>query len=67
MNEKNSDVKIAIHYKFGNYSDRWIKYCQQNKMDFEILNFLVTDIIDQLAGFNDMLFHYIFHKIHNKV
>ncbi len=43
-------MKLAIHHQSGNdsYSDRWIEYCRNNKIEYEIVNCYDTDIIEQL-------------------
>lgn len=41
-------MKIAIHDTPGSFSDRWIRYCQENKIDFKKVNCYDTDIIQQL-------------------
>jgi hypothetical protein len=41
-------MKIAIHDSPGSFSDRWIAYCQENKINLKNINFYYTFIIIQL-------------------
>ena len=33
-----TDMKIAIHHRPGSFSDRWIEYCEQQGVDYKIVN-----------------------------
>jgi len=41
-------MKIAIHKEIGNFSERWIAYCEEKEIDFKIVNCYDNDIIQQL-------------------
>lgn len=36
----------------------WIEYCQENKIDYEIINPYESDIMDKLKNFNCLLWHF---------
>lgn len=51
-------MKIAIHHIGGSFSDRWIEYCEQKKIPCKIVNCYDFDIIDQLEGYNALMWHH---------
>ncbi|MEO9210729.1 MAG: hypothetical protein ABI208_06500, partial [Ginsengibacter sp.] len=51
-------MKIAIHDKSGMFSDRWILYCRENKINFKTVNCYDTDIIQQLDDCDGLLWHW---------
>lgn len=51
-------MKLAIHKsKFG-FHPRWESYCIENNIVFESVNCYDDRLIDQLAGFDGLLWHY---------
>jgi len=51
-------VQIAIHHHPGSFSDRWITFCQDNKINFKKVNCYDTDIIRQLDGYHGLMWHW---------
>ena len=51
-------MKIAIHYKEDNFSERWIKYCEENRISYKIVNCYDTDIISQLDDCDGLMWHW---------
>jgi glutathione synthase/RimK-type ligase-like ATP-grasp enzyme len=51
-------VIIGIHERKGSFSDRWVEYCQQHKIQFKLLNCLRSEIIQQCAGLDALLWHW---------
>lgn len=51
-------MQIAIHNNPGSFSDRWITYCKENKIDYKIVNCYDSDIIQQLDGCNGLMWHW---------
>eukprot|EP01093_Parvamoeba_rugata_P002138 TRINITY_DN126_c0_g1_i3.p2 TRINITY_DN126_c0_g1~~TRINITY_DN126_c0_g1_i3.p2 ORF type:complete len:339 (+),score=69.91 TRINITY_DN126_c0_g1_i3:1100-2116(+) len=51
-------MKIAIHNRKGSFSERWIAYCKNNKVDYKIVNAFDNDIIEQLSGFDVFMWHH---------
>jgi glutathione synthase/RimK-type ligase-like ATP-grasp enzyme len=51
-------MKIGIHHNPGSFSDRWIKYCELNKIDFKIVDCYQNDIIQQLEDCDAFMWHH---------
>lgn len=51
-------MKIAIHHRPGSYSDGWIAYCQENSIDYKIVNAYDTDIIKQVEDCDAFMWHH---------
>lgn len=51
-------MKIAIHKTAGSFSDRWIPYCEENKIDYKIVNCYDNNIIHQLDDCDGLLWHW---------
>lgn len=51
-------MKIAIHHRKGSYSERWIEYCKEHKIDYKIVNAYDSDIIRQVEDCNIFMWHY---------
>ncbi len=56
---KNSNqITIAIHHRQGSFSDRWIEYCEQKGMHYEVVNCYANDITDRLKEFDVLLWNW---------
>ena len=51
-------MKIAIHHREGSFSNHWIKYCQNNGIDYKIVNAYDSDIINQVRDCNAFMWHH---------
>jgi glutathione synthase/RimK-type ligase-like ATP-grasp enzyme len=51
-------MKIAIHDRPGSYSEKWIDYCQNNKINYKVVDCEQGDIINELIGCNALLWHW---------
>lgn len=51
-------MKIAIHHTPGSFSDRWITYCQENRIEYKIVNAYDTDIIKQVCDCDAFMWHH---------
>lgn len=51
-------MKIAIHKSEGSFSDRWLIYCDQNKIDYKIVNCYASDIVHQLDDCDGLLWNW---------
>lgn len=53
-------MKIAICHKEakGYFSERWIKYCQKNSIDYKLVNAYDTNIIEQLEDCDAFMWHF---------
>lgn len=51
-------MKIAIHHRKGSFSDHWIKYCEENNLDYKIVNAFDSDIIEQIKNYDVFMWHH---------
>lgn len=51
-------MKIAIYHRPGSFSDGWIRYCNDNGIDYKIVNAYESDIIEQVADCDAFMWHY---------
>lgn len=49
---------IAIQASKGFFSDRWIEYCKNKNIDFKIVDCYKSDIINQLADCDALMWHH---------
>jgi glutathione synthase/RimK-type ligase-like ATP-grasp enzyme len=49
------DLKIAIHHYEGDFSDRWIQYCQEKNISYELVDCYRNDIIEVMKSFDILL------------
>lgn len=49
---------IAIHKTKNGFDERWIKYCEKNHIQYKIVNCYRSDIIEQLADCDALMWHY---------
>ncbi len=51
-------MQIAIHNHPGSFSDRWITFCQNNKINFKKVNCYEVDIIQKLNDCDGLMWHW---------
>ena len=51
-------MKIAIQHRGGSFSERWIEYCQKNKIEYKIVDAYKSDIIKQIEGCTAFMWHH---------
>ena len=51
-------MKIAIHHTRGSFSDGWIQYCEENNIDYKLVNAYDTDIVKQVADCDAFMWHH---------
>jgi hypothetical protein len=51
-------MKIAIHNRPGSFSDRWILFCQKNKIPYKIVDCYSSDIIIELKDCDGLMWHW---------
>lgn len=51
-------MRIAIHNCPGSFSDRWIEYCQENGIDYKVVNAYDSDIVHQISDCDAFMFHH---------
>ena len=49
---------IAIHKSKGDFSDRWVVYCDSEKIAYKIVDCYRNDIIQQLQGCTALMWHF---------
>ena len=53
------NIKIGIHHNENSFSNRWIKYCEENKISYKVVNCLQDNIIEQLKDCNALMWHFM--------
>jgi glutathione synthase/RimK-type ligase-like ATP-grasp enzyme len=51
-------MKIGIHIRPGSFSDRWVKYCVENKVEYKSVNCYSSDILTQLEDCDGLMWHW---------
>lgn len=51
-------MNLAIHHRVGSFSDRWVAYCEEQCIPFKLVDCFATDIIEQLAGIDALMWHW---------
>lgn len=51
-------MKLAIHHREKSFSNRWITFCENNNIPFEIVNCYESDIINQLKKCDALIWHH---------
>ncbi|WP_168400095.1 ATP-grasp domain-containing protein [Acinetobacter indicus] len=51
-------MKIAIHHRENSFSDKWIKYCEINNIDYKIVNAFDNNIIAQIQDCDVFMWHH---------
>ena len=56
------NIKIAIHHREGSFSERWIAYCEENKISFLVVDCFDSTIIQKLK--EGQITHLMWHFNH---
>lgn len=51
-------MKFAIHHRNNSFSERWIQFCQENSIDFKIVDAFHSDIIEHLKDCDAFMWHH---------
>jgi glutathione synthase/RimK-type ligase-like ATP-grasp enzyme len=51
-------MKIAIYDRPNSFSERWIRYCQKNGIDYKLVNPYDTDIVKEVDGCDAFMWHH---------
>ena len=51
-------MKIAIHHNINSFSDRWVEYCDQNNIDYKLVNCYHNDIIEEIKDCDILMWHF---------
>lgn len=52
---------LAIHTKSGSFVPGWLRYCQENNIEFKEVDCFASDIIEKLAGCEVLLWNWAHH------
>ncbi|MBA7506226.1 hypothetical protein ES706_04907 [subsurface metagenome] len=53
------DFQVAIHGQEGNFSERWIEYCDEKGIPYKVVNCYESDIMSQLLSADALLWHWL--------
>uniref|UniRef100_UPI00404A62A8 ATP-grasp domain-containing protein n=1 Tax=Flavobacterium sp. TaxID=239 RepID=UPI00404A62A8 len=51
-------MKIAIHHTLNSFSERWIIYCENNNIDYKLVNCYENDIIFKIQDCDVLMWHF---------
>lgn len=51
-------MRIAIQPRKGSFSSRWIEYCEENGIEYKLVNCYKNNIVEQLADCDALMWHY---------
>lgn len=54
-------MKIGIHHRKGSFSERWLEYTQEHDTPVKIVDCYRSDIVDQLADCEGLMWHWAHH------
>lgn len=49
---------IAIHNSLSGFHPRWVKYCEEKKIPYKLIDCYANDVIHQLKGCNSLMWHH---------
>ncbi len=49
---------LAIHNRSDSFSEKWIEYCDENLIEYKIVNCYDSDIVDQLHDCEGLMWHW---------
>jgi len=49
---------IAIHHRVDSFSQKWIEFCEDKKINYKIVNCYDNDIIDQVKDCDALMWHW---------
>lgn len=49
---------LAIHNRKGSFSEKWIEYCNRNKVEYKLVDCYRSDIIKQMSGCVGLMWHW---------
>jgi glutathione synthase/RimK-type ligase-like ATP-grasp enzyme len=51
-------MRIAIHHRKGSFSERWIEYCNEKSIPYEVVSCYDSKIVARLRAFDALLWHW---------
>ncbi len=61
-----TDFKLAIAHNKGSFSDVWIEYCQDNSIDYKLVDCYSTTIMEELKECDALMWHW-HHNDHKAI
>ena len=49
---------IAIHHREGSFSNKWVEYCQNNNVEYKLVNCYSSTIVNDLNDCNILMWHW---------
>lgn len=50
---------IAIHHRAKSFSERWIKFCDKNSINYKLVDCYDSDIVSQLENCDGLMWHWV--------
>ena len=60
-------MKIAIHHRKGSFSERWIDYCNQNNINYVLVNAFDNNFIQEVISCDAFLWHFRHGEIKDEI
>jgi glutathione synthase/RimK-type ligase-like ATP-grasp enzyme len=62
-------IRLAIHHQNepDSYSHKWVEYCENNSIDYGIVNCFDDDILEQLKEYDGLLWHWFWHDYRSQL
>lgn len=49
---------IAIHHRPGSFSEKWVEYCQENKLDYKLVDCYSSSIMEEISECDIVMWHW---------
>jgi glutathione synthase/RimK-type ligase-like ATP-grasp enzyme len=56
--ENRKAIRVAIHHRAGSFSDRWIEYCEENRINYTVVDCQANDIVEKLKFYDVLLWNW---------
>lgn len=51
-------MKVAIHHFENSFSQRWIEYCEENNINYTLIDCFSSNVIKQMVEFDVLMWHW---------
>lgn len=51
-------MRVAIHHREGSFSERWITYCKEKKIEFEVVSAFDPEFTSKIKEFDAFMWHH---------
>ncbi len=52
---------LAIHHSTNSFSEKWVEYCNQNNVQYKLVDCYRSDIIEQMQDCSALMWHWVFY------